>query len=126
MTMTRHAAAQRLDITLEMARKHGIPSRVTDSFVRDLEENPPAWLAQSQANRKAGGRPVWVTLVCDVCGFTEAARPKKWWPEFSYLSCDEHVPSDLPAPPAGMNRQEVDGIGSRFVGLVDRERVRTL
>ena len=53
------------------------------------------------------------------CGFTEAVRPKKWWPDFSYLSCERHSPDELPEPALGLARREVDGIGSRFVGVVD-------
>ncbi len=84
-----------------------------------LQSNPPGWLVQSKANR-TGARPVWVQLTCDVCGFTEVARPKKWWPAFGYLSCEEHGIDELPLPADGLSRFEVDGIGSRFVGIVDR------
>jgi hypothetical protein len=84
----------------------------------EFDTNPPAWLVQSRANR-TGTKPVWVQLTCDVCGFTETARPKKWWPEFTYLTCSHHDPDELPAPSAGMSRTEVDGVGSGFIGIVD-------
>jgi len=117
--ITRFEAAQRLDIPVEMARKHGIPGRMSESELAVIEENPPAWLVQSRANRKPGVRPVWVQLSCTVCGFTEAARPKKWWPAFTYLSCAFHDVDELPAPAPGSVRAEFDGIGSRFIGVVD-------
>jgi hypothetical protein len=113
----RRDAALRLDIPVEMARRHGIPPKLTEAEFAELEANPPPWLVQSRANRT--GKPVWIQLVCDVCGYAEAARPKKWWPAFTYLSCDFHDLDDVPAPADGMYRQEVDGIGSRFVGIVD-------
>jgi hypothetical protein len=116
--ITRHEAALRLDISLEMARRHGIPNRLSEAEFAELDANPPAWLAQSRANR-TGTKPVWVQLKCDICGFEEAARPKKWWPAFSYLSCDHHLAGELPAPAARTHRREIDGIGSRFVGIVD-------
>lgn len=116
--ITRRDAALHLDISLEMARRHGIPNRMSEAELTELEADPPAWLAQSLANR-TGRKPVWVQLSCTVCGFTEAARPKKWWPAFTYLSCDSHLPSELPLPVPGAYRREVDGIGSRFVGIVD-------
>ncbi|MGK0722145.1 hypothetical protein [Leucobacter sp. W1478] len=50
------------------------------------------------------------------------ARPKKWWPEFTYLSCLEHSYGELPDLPAGMRRRETNGIGSRFIGVVDSPR----
>lgn len=118
MTLSRREVALRLDIPLEMAQRHGVPSRMTEAELDALLADPPAWLAQSRANR-TGKRPVWVQLTCDVCGFTEAARPKKWWPAFTYLSCDWHSPDDLPQPAGVLARTEVDGIGSRFVGIVD-------
>ena len=121
--ITRHEAAQRLDITLEMARRHQLPARMTEDQLAAIQKNPPAWLAQSHANRKSGARPVWVQLKCDVCGFTEAARPKKWWPAFTYLSCDSHSVGDLPSPAEGVERREFDGIGSRFIGIVDAPKV---
>lgn len=92
---------------------------MSDEEFAALEAEPPAWLVQSRANRPKSARPVWVQLRCDVCGFTESARPKKWWPAFTYLSCDSHSPADLPDPEAGLYREELDGIGSRFVGIVD-------
>ncbi|MDJ0322716.1 hypothetical protein QMG61_02925 [Cryobacterium sp. PH31-AA6] len=116
--ITRRMAALRLDIPLEMAQRHELPSRMTEAELSAIERNPPAWLVQSRANR-TGKKPVWVELRCDVCGFSEAARPKKWWPSFSYLTCDFHGSDELPDPEAGLSRTEVDGIGSRFIGIVD-------
>ncbi|MDQ1576608.1 MAG: hypothetical protein QOH55_1758 [Microbacteriaceae bacterium] len=116
--ITRRDAAIRLDIPLEMAQRNGIPTRISEAELDELDANPPAWLAQSRANR-TGKKPAWVQLTCDICGYTEAARPKKWWPEFTYLSCDYHLAADLPLPAPTANRHEVDGIGSRFVGIVD-------
>ena len=109
--------ALRLDIPLEMANRHGIPAKMSDAEFTELDTNPPAWLVQSRANRT--GKKVWVELTCDVCGFTEAARPKKWWPEFTYLTCEHHPISSIPQPAEGLYRSEVDGIGTRFVGIVD-------
>lgn len=116
--ITRRDAAQRLDISYEMATRHGLPTNLTDAQLRDIEENPPPWLVQSRANR-TGRKPVWVDLTCTVCGFTEKARPKKWWPEFTHLSCADHEPGDLPDPLAGALRVEVPGVGTRFIGVVD-------
>ncbi|GHD39543.1 hypothetical protein D9V29_08010 [Mycetocola manganoxydans] len=118
--ITRREAALRLDIPLEMAVRHGIPGRLSAEEVAELDANPPAWLAQSRANR-TGKKPVWVTLTCDICGFTESVRPKKWWPEFAYLSCDFHGSDELPEPRPGHSRTEIDGIGSRFIGIVDAD-----
>jgi hypothetical protein len=116
--ITRRDAAQRLDIPLEMATRHGLPMELTEAQLGEIEDNPPPWLAQSRANR-TGKKPVWVDLVCDVCGSAEKARPKKWWPTFTYVSCDSHQPSDLPQPLPGTLRVEIPGVGSRFVGWVD-------
>ena len=111
-------AALRLDIPLEMAQRHDLPARLTESEMAQIESNPPDWLVQSRANR-TGKKPVWVELRCDVCGFSEAARPKKWWPAFTYLTCDDHGADELPEPAAGLSRTEVDGVGTRFIGIVD-------
>lgn len=116
--ITRREAALRLDIPLEMAQRNGIPSRLTEAQLTEIDTNPPVWLAQSRANR-TGKKPVWVELKCDVCGYAEAARPKKWWPQFTYLSCDHHGFDELPEPADGLARREVDGIGTRFIGIVD-------
>ena len=116
--ITRREAALRLDIPLEMARRHGLPSRMSEAELADIDAHPPAWLVQSRANR-TGGRPVWIQLTCAICGFSEAARPKKWWPAFTYLSCSHHAADELPAPASGCSRSEIDGIGSRFIGIVD-------
>src|SRR3954454_12186523 len=116
--ITRRDAAQRLDISVRMATRHGLPTRLTEHKLSEIEHNPPPWLVQSRANR-TGTKAVWVDLVCTVCGYEEKARPKKWWPRFTYLSCEEHQPSDLPNPLPGEQREEIMGIGSRFVGVVD-------
>jgi hypothetical protein len=116
--ITRREAALRLDIPLEMAQRHDLPSRMTEAQLAEIEKNPPAWLVQSRANR-TGKKPVWIELTCSVCGFTDASRPKKWWPEFTYLSCEHHGWDDLPAVAAGFSRREIDGIGNRFIGIVD-------
>jgi hypothetical protein len=116
--VTRREAAQILDIPLEMAHRHSFPPRLTDAELAALLDNPPAWLLQSRANR-TGKRPVWVQLTCAVCGFSEAARPKKWWPEFTYVACADHAPYDVPAAGTGLVRSEYEGVGSRFVGIVD-------
>lgn len=116
--ITRREAAQRLDIPLEMATRHGLPTTLTEAQLGEIEDNPPPWLVQSRANR-TGKKAVWVDLVCDVCGFAEKARPKKWWPTFTYVSCEHHQPSDLPPPLPGEIRVEIPGVGSRFVGWVD-------
>lgn len=116
--ITRRDAAQRLDIPVEMASRHGLPTMLTEAQLREVQDSPPPWLLQSRANR-TGKKLVWVDLVCNVCGYTEKARPKKWWPTFTYVSCDSHQPSDLPRPLIGEQRQEILGIGSRFVAWVD-------
>lgn len=120
MVVTRRVAAQILDIPLEMAHRHGIPSRLTDAELSELVDNPPAWLVQSRENR-TGKRPVWVQLTCVVCGFSEAARPKKWWPPFTYVSCAHHSHDEIPQVLQSLVRSEYEGIGSRFVGIVDVE-----
>jgi hypothetical protein len=119
--ITRYEAALRLGITLQMASRHGLGSKLTEAEVAELDSNPPPWLAQSRANKSATARPVWVDLTCDVCGHTEAARPKKWWPVFTYLSCNYHDIGDVPEPEAGLYREEIDGIGTQFVGIVDKK-----
>ncbi len=115
--LTRRDAAQRLDIPLEMATRHGLPTRMTEEEVAAIEADPPAWLLQSRANRT--GKPVWVQLTCTICGATERVRPKKWWPTFTYISCSDHSPLDLPPVADGLRRDEYDAIGSRFVGIID-------
>ena len=116
--ITRREAALRLDISLEMAHRHGIPARMDEAELVEIEKTPPAWLAQSRANRM-GKKPVWVQLRCDICGVSEATRPKKWWPAFTYISCDHHGYDELPEAAAGLSRTEFDGIGSHFIGIVD-------
>lgn len=116
--ITRHEAALRLDISLEMAKRHGIPSRLGEAQFALLESDPPAWLLQSRANR-TGKKPVWIQLECSICGDTEAARPKKWWPEFTYVSCSHHGADELPEAESGLGRTEYDGVGTHFIGIVD-------
>ena len=116
--LTRRDAAQRLNIPLEMATRHGLPTQLTEAQLGEIEASPPPWLVQSRANR-TNKKPVWVDLVCNVCGFAEKARPKKWWPTFTYVSCDSHQHSDLPPPLHGYQREEPLDLGSRFVGWVD-------
>lgn len=116
--MSRRDAAQILDIPLEMAKRHGIPQRIAESELDAIRRDPPAWLLQSRANR-TGKRPVWVTLRCHVCDRTETTRPKKWWPEFSFVICDEHRADEIPAQEHGMRRSQFDGVGDRFIGFLD-------
>jgi hypothetical protein len=116
--ITRREVALRLDIPLEMAARHGIPSRLSEGQLAKLEANPPVWLVQSRANR-TGKKPVWVQLTCTICGYTEAVRPKKWWPIFTYISCSNHGFDELPQPEPGFTRSECDGIGSQFIGITD-------
>lgn len=118
--VTRREAAQILDIPLEMAHRHGIPARLSDAELSEIMDSPPGWLVQSRNNR-TGKRPVWVQLTCVVCGFSEAARPKKWWPPFTYVCCAHHALEDLPPVMPSLVRSEYEGIGSRFVGIVDVE-----
>lgn len=116
--LNRREAAIRLDIPPEMAARNGLPTRISEDDLADIEANPPSWLAQSRANR-TGRRPVWVELRCVVCGFGETARPKKWWPDFTFVSCDDHFEDELPPVPAGWVRGRYEGIGTRFVGVLD-------
>lgn len=116
--ISRREAAQRLDIPIEMAQRHAIGTWVSEADLVAIESEPPAWLIQSRANR-TGKKPVWVSLECGVCGFSEAVRPKKWWPRFTFISCEHHSIHDLPDPAEGHVRREFDGIGSRFVGILD-------
>jgi len=118
--LTRREAAIRLDIPPEMAARNGIPARLTEAELAQIEEIPPAWLAQSRANR-TGRKPVWVELTCIVCGYAEVARPKKWWPDFSFVACDHHDEDDLPLVRLGWVRGRYEGIGSRFVGILDEQ-----
>ncbi|MCU6482581.1 hypothetical protein [Arthrobacter sp. A2-55] len=117
-SLNRRQVSQALNIPPEMAARNGIPPRMKESEVAELDANPPAWLAQSRAN-STGKRPVWVELRCYVCDFHELARPKKWWPEFSFVLCDFHRNDELPLPQAGWRRSEFEGVGSRFRGIVD-------
>lgn len=115
---TRYEASIRLDIPLEMAKRHGIPSQISNVELEKIIAEPPAWLLQSRANR-TGKKPVWATLTCVVCGFEEHARPKKWWPEFTHLACDDHDASDVPTAVAGLERTFTYGVGTRFFAVTD-------
>ena len=99
--------------------RHDLPAKMSEAGVVELEQNPPAWLAQSRANRSAKARPVWVTLTCDICGYTEQARPKKWWPAFTYVSCDTHDRDALPDVAPGFVRGDYPGVGTHFIGILD-------
>ena len=120
---SRYDAALRLDISLEMAKRHNLPAMMSQAELDDLDQNPPPWLEQSRANR-TGRRPVWATLQCVLCNYTEHERPKKWWPEFTMLFCNDHVASALPGPigseVAKVRREFVYGVGANFTGVVDR------
>ena len=116
--ISRRDAAIALDVPMEMAQRHGIPKRMTEAELGEILDNPPAWLIQSRANR-TGKRPVWVHLECAVCGYEEAARPKKWWPEFTYVCCVHHEAREIPVLGPGLVRSVYDGVGSRFAGIVD-------
>lgn len=116
---TRHDAAIFLDIPYEMAKKHDLPMFLTQEELEEINTNPPLWLKQSRENRKGSSKKVWATLECVVCGYDEQARPKKWWPEFTFLACDDHEPSELPAPAEGTQRSFTYGVGTRFLGAVD-------
>jgi hypothetical protein len=116
--ITRRQAAQHLDIPVEMAQRHGLPPRLSEDELAQLDRNPPPWLVQSRANR-TGKRPTWVDLACAVCGAGATVRPKKWWPDFSFVSCDSHSKAEWPPLASGRVRTEYEGIGDRFVGVVD-------
>jgi hypothetical protein len=103
-----------------MAQRHGLPKWMPEAELREILDNPPPWLVQSRANR-TGKRPVWVHLECAVCGYEEAARPKKWWPDFTYVVCGHHALSEVPAVRPGWVRSEYDGVGTRFTGIADVE-----
>ncbi|PSL39845.1 hypothetical protein CLV49_3496 [Labedella gwakjiensis] len=115
--ISRRDAAIQLDIPLEMAAKHGIPKQVAPDVLAALEAEPPAWLVQSRLNRT--GKPVWAELRCVVCRFAEVERPKKWWPSWTFLACDDHDADELPVVPDGAHRDATYGVGSRFVAYVD-------
>lgn len=115
--ISRRDAAIQLDIPLEMAAKHGVPRQVTAEQLAALEAEPPAWLVQSRSNRT--GKPVWTELRCVVCRFAEMERPKKWWPDWTFLACDDHDADELPDVPDSAQREATYGVGSRFVAYVD-------
>lgn len=117
-SLSRRQVAQALDIPLEMAARHGIPPRSSAAELARLQSDPPPWLVQSRANR-TGKRPVWVELQCEICGARETARPKKWWPAFDFVLCEDHDPASAPPPAPGWRRSLFDGVGSRFRGVLD-------
>ena len=116
--VTRREAAIRLDIPPEMAARNGIPARISEEALAEIDSDPPPWLAQSRANR-TGRKPIWVELTCLVCGYSETARPKKWWPQFTYVLCAHHGEDALPEAAAGLYRGRYEGIGTRFIGILD-------
>lgn len=118
--MTRRDAAIALDIPLEMAKKHGIPGKISEADFRELNNNPPAWLRQSRANR-TGKRPVWMHFTCEVCGAEDYERPKKWWPKFDFVHCNTHSPAQLPKLEAGKTRVEYQDISAKMFGIVDED-----
>lgn len=118
--MTRRDAAIALDIPLEMAKKHGIPGKISEADFRELNANPPAWLSQSRANR-TGKRPVWIHFTCEVCGAEDYERPKKWWPKFDFVHCNTHSPAQLPKLAAGKTRVEYQDISAKMFGIVDED-----
>ncbi len=115
--ISRRDAAIRLDIPVEMAVKHGLPKVLSAEELAAIESAPPAWLQQSRSNRT--GKPVWATLECIVCGVSEVERPKKWWPRWTFLACDDHEARELPVLAPGARREATYGIGSRFVAYTD-------
>src|SRR3954451_16956017 len=118
--LTRREAAIRLGIPPEMAARNGIPTRIDAAEVDRIDADPPGWLAQSRANR-TGRKPVGIALNCVVCNYSEMARPKKWWPEFSFVAFDHHDDEDLPPAGPGRVRGRYEGIGTRFVGVLDEQ-----
>jgi hypothetical protein len=116
--ITRREAAIRLDIPPDMAVRNGLPARLSEAAVARMDAEPPPWLAQSRANR-TGRKPVWIELTCHLCGSSEMARPKKWWPQFTYVSCDTHRRDELPDVAEGFVRGDYEGIGTHFVGTLD-------
>lgn len=116
--ITRREAAVRLDIPPEMAVRNGLPARLSEAAVARLDADPPPWLAQSRTNR-TGRKPVWVELTCLICGSSEMARPKRWWPAFTHVACAAHDRNELPELGAGFVRGEYAGIGTHFVGVLD-------
>ena len=71
---------------MEIAQRHGIPKRLTEAELGEILDNPPASLVELR--EPTGKDPVWVHLECAVCGYEEAAGPKKWWPEFTYVGAN--------------------------------------
>ena len=117
--LTRRDAALRLDIPLEMATRHGIPARLSEAELAAIEQDPPAWLVQSRANR-TGKKPVWVHLECVVCGFAEDAQAEEVVAGVDVPArATTTAPTRSPEPAEGYSPTEVDDIGSRFIAMVD-------
>ena len=77
-----------------MAHRHGIPARLSEAELGELLDNPrPGWSSPGQTGQASGRL---VQLTCAVCGFSGAARPKKWWPDFTYVCCAHHQARDIP------------------------------
>jgi hypothetical protein len=49
------------------------------------------------------------------------ARPKKWWPDFSFVACNHHDEDELPGVREGWARGRYEGIGTRFMGILDEQ-----
>ena len=73
-----------------MAKRHGIPPRLSEAELRRCRPTPRPGSSSPGPTARASA-PVWVHLTCAVCGFSEAARPKKWWPEFDFVHCEHHT-----------------------------------
>ena len=97
------------------------PNASTEAELGEILDNPPAWLVQSRANR-TGKRPVWVHLECAVCGYEEAARPKKWWPEFTYVVCEHHAPGEVPRLQERLHQERIRRRRDPLCGYCGRVR----
>ena len=62
---------------------------------------------------------MWVHLECAVCGYEEAARPKKWWPEFTYVRRGHHAPDEIPPRVPGLSAANSTAWAAAFVGIAD-------
>ena len=113
--------AIRLDIPPEMAARNGLPSRRSARSERGADRCRPARPGSPSPGRtERVGKPVWIELSCVVCGYSEMARPKKWWPDFSFVSCDHHREDDQPrVPPGPSARAATTASAARFVGVLD-------
>ena len=72
----RRDAAVRLDISLEMATRHGIPSHLSEAEITAIEQDPPAWLVQSRASRTGtayGGGVEQASPTSSVVNFVNAS-----------------------------------------------------